>query len=400
MRRGAAILAAALGAALAFGSDVAAEPVEQPFTAVVHDVLRGDLVMAGNSNLVSAGGYRPAAQAVADVDGDATPLCTGRLFVLVMCGENSSSATLDVPLGARVVAARLYVNTSLTAATGAVRVRLDGPDLGYAYTDLAAATPGIPKVRESAGSATRAAVPMRQAVWDVTDYVRAGGPGTYTVADIMFERAGAYLPYASWTIVAAYELDPSVDLFALSDEQRARFDRRAITWQDGFTTLSSGAVEIEVDGFDVPAGVPIFAKTFHVAAHSRHRGADSLLFGGQPLGNNASPGNAPPPGGVPIGTDPACNSTTDILNDSICVLGAPVAAKAPGAADYVASTDGSTPSSGSGVDFDVTRVPDRYFVAGATSATLGVHVTGRAPVAVSVLAASVDLPAPSRVVAP
>jgi hypothetical protein len=66
----------------------------------------------------------------------------------------------------------------------------------------------------------------------------------------------------------------------------------------------------------------------------------------------------------------------------------------------VASTDGSTPSSGSGVDFDVTRVPERYFVAGATSATLGVHVTGRAPVAVSVLAASVDLPAPSPVVAP
>lgn len=400
MRRVAFIVAASLGTAFATGSHVAAQPVEEPFTAVVHDVLRGDLVMAGNSNLVSAGGHRPAAQAVADVDGDATPLCTGRLYVPAACGENSSSATLDIPFGARVVAARLYVNTSLTSATGAVRVRLDGPDDGYTYTDLAAATPGVPKVRESAGSSSRSAVPMRQAVWDVSDYVRTAGRGTYTVADIMFERAGAYLPYATWTIVAAYELDPAVDLGALSSEQRARFDARAITWHDGFVTVSSGSVEIKVDGFDVPAGVPIFAKSFHVAAHARQRGADSLLFGGQPLGNNASPGDAPAPIGVSIGTDPACNSTTDVLNDTICVLGAPVATKAPGAADFVASTDGSTPTSGSGVDFDVMRVPDRYFVAGATSATLGVHTAGRAPIAVGVLAASVDLPSAATAVAP
>jgi hypothetical protein len=145
----------------------------------------------------------------------------------------------------------------------------------------------------------------------------------------------------------------------------------------------------------VPAGVPVFAKTFHLAAHARQRGPDSLLFAGQPVGNNVSPGNAPPPVGVFVGADPACNSTTDILNDSICVLGQPVATKAPGAADFVASTDGSTPTSGSGVDFDVNRVPDRYFVAGATSASLAVHASGRAPIAVGMLAASVDLPTTS-----
>ena len=49
-------------------------------------------------------------------------------------------------------------------------------------------------------------------------------------------------------------------------------------------------------------------------------------------------------------------------------------------------------SSGSGVDFDVTRVPERYFVAGTTSTTLSLQVAGRGPVAVGVLGASVDLP--------
>ena len=32
---------------------------------------------------------------------------------------------------------------------------------------------------------------MRQAVWDVTDYVAGRRPGAYTVADIVSERAGA-----------------------------------------------------------------------------------------------------------------------------------------------------------------------------------------------------------------
>ena len=67
---------------------------------------------------------------------------------------------------------------------------------------------------------------MRQAVWDVTAYVQANGPGTYTVADIAFERTGAFLPYASWALVAAYELDPAADLGAMTPEQQARFAPR------------------------------------------------------------------------------------------------------------------------------------------------------------------------------
>jgi hypothetical protein len=374
------------------------ELAEAPLEPVVDDVLDGDLVMAGNSNLLVAGGWRQAA--AADVDGDDTVLCIGRRFVPAACGENSSSATLDLPAGARVVAARLYVNTSLSTAASAVRVRLDGPAEGYEYVELGADTPGIPKVRENAGTVSRAASAMRQAVWDVTEFVQEHGPGTYTVADIMSERAGAYLPYASWTIVAAYELDPEADLGAMAPEDQVRFAARRVAWYDGFEVLVDGAAGISVDGFTVPAGEPVFAKTFHLAAHAQHRGADSLLFDGRPVGNNVLPGDAPPPLGVVLGDDPACNAVTDVLNDTICVLGAPVATKDPGPDEFAASADGKRPTSGSGVDFDVNRVPARSFVPGRTSATLSLRVQGTRPVAVGVLATSIDLPEVDPAVSP
>jgi hypothetical protein len=390
----AAAVAASL-ASLASSSTAAAAngPVETPFAPVVQRVLRGDLVMAANSNLLSAGGWLSEGQAAADVDGDATQLCVGRSYVPAACADNSSSADLDIPPGGRVVAARLYVDTTLSAAVKPIRARLDGPAPGFAYTELNATSPGIPKLNESAGTTIRSSVPMRQAVWDVTDYVRANGAGSYTVADIMFERAGAFLPYASWAIVAAYELDPATDLAALTPEQQARFAPRAITWQDGFVVSAGSAVDVPVAGFDVPVGGAVFGKAFHVVAHAQHRGADNLLFDGQPLGNNVSPGDGPPPLGVTVGNDPACNSTTNILDDSICVLGTPVTAKTPGPRAYLASRDGRTVSSGSGVDMDVTRIPSRYFLPGETSATLSMRAVGSTPIATGMLAVSIDVPA-------
>ena len=173
---------------------------------------------------------------------------------------------------------------------------------------------------------------MRQAVWDVTEYVQTAGAGSYTVADIVFERAGAYLPYASWTIVAAYELDPAVDVDGDDARAAGRFAPRAVTWDDGFATLTDGSVDVEVDGFAVPAGAAVFAKTFHLAAHPR-----PAVVREPPVRRPAARqqrvarerGRRRPASS--IGTDPACNSTTDVLNDSICVLGSPVATKVPGA---------------------------------------------------------------------
>jgi hypothetical protein len=366
---------------------------EVAFSPVLATVLEGDLVMAGNSNLLAAGGWRVNGAAAADVDADSTLLCVGRRYVPAACADNSSSATVDIPPGARVVQARLYVNSTLTVAVSPLRVRLDGPSAGYDYTELGPATPGIAKIYEGSGGG-RAQPIMRQAVWDVTSYVAAAGPGAYTVADIMYERSGAWLPYASWAIVVAYERDPDsqVVVAELPVEQQQRFARRAISWHDGFVVRSEGSIDVPVTGLETVAGQPTFAKSFHIVAHAQARGADNLLLDGDPIGNNLMPGASPAPPGVAIGADPACNSITDVLNDSICVLGSPVETKVPGPREYRASRDGVTPTSGSAVDMDVIRIPDRYFRAAATSATLSLRAIG-APVAPGMLAVSVDLPA-------
>ena len=363
-----------------------------PLAPVLEGIYAGDLVMAANSNLVSAGGWRRAD--AADVDDDASRLCLGRLFVPGACADNSSSALLDIPTGARVVHARLYVQTSLSSAAGPVRVRLDGPADGFTYTEIGASTPGAPKLSEGALAAGRSDPALRQAVWDVTELVTAAGPGTYTVADIAHERAGAFLPYASWAIVAAYELDPAADLatVAPTPEAQQRFARRAVSWHDGFVARADSEVEVSINGLAVDAAMPVFAKSFHIVGHAQHRGADNLLFNGKPVGNNVMPGSAAAPPGVTLGTDPACNSITDVLNDSICHLGTPVATKTPGAAEYVAAKDGRTLTSGSAVDMDVVRIPDRYFVPGVTSATLSLDTVGDKVVAAGMLAVSVDLP--------
>jgi hypothetical protein len=377
-------------------------PAERRFRPVLERVVNGDLVMAGNSNLISAGGWRSGEVTVADADPDSTELCIIRgLGFPRACADNSSSARLDIPDGARIVAARLYVQTTVATDVGPLRVGLDGPGSQYTYTELGGATLGVRKVYEAAGSG-REGEPLRQAVWDVTKYVRKRGAGWYTVADIVSERAAPFLPYASWAIVAAYEFDPSSveEIATLPVAEQDRFAERAVSWYDGFTYLNEGALSVQVTGFDVPATGGVFAKTFHFVGHGELGRPDNLLFNGNPVGNNLTPGDARPPDGVVIGGNPSCNSTTDVMNDTVCVLGTPVATKRPGPRQYRASGDGRTRTSGSGVDLDVIRVPDRYLIPGSNTASLSVQVTGRDTLAPGMLAASVDLPRTAEPVSP
>jgi hypothetical protein len=276
-----------------------------------------------------------------------------------------------------------------------LRVNIDGPDEPFRYTELGGATLGVRKLYE-AGGGRRDGAPLRQAVWDVTDYVADRGRGFYTVADIVSERAAPYLPHASWAIVAAYEFDASSgqELGNLPLEVQHRFAPRAVSWHDGFQYLVDGAVDVPVTGFEIPMKGPLFAKSFHVVGHSQRGDADNLLFNGNPLGNNLTPGDSAPPPGVIIGGHPACNSTTDVQNDTVCMLGSPVASKRPGRRAYIASGDGRTRSSGSGVDMDVIRIPDRYLLPGSTAASLSIQVTGSDALAPGMLAVSVDLPTP------
>jgi hypothetical protein len=359
----------------------------RPLTMVVERVVRGDVVIAANSNLRSAGGWDPSATGSAvDVDRDHSLLCVRRGEFAAACADNSSSARLDVPPGARVVHARLYVETSLSATAGPLRVRVAGPGARRQYKVLGMNTARVPKLREDSAVISSRAV-LRQAVWDVTEYVIVHGAGRYTVADIVSERAGPYLPYASWAIVAVYERDPAAG--AIFPRLRARFARRAVSWHDGFV-LSSEPAGARAR-FAVAPGQAVFARSLHVVANARRGGADNLLFNGRPLGNNLTPGDRPSPPGVKVARNRSCNSTTDVFNDTICVLGAPVASKRPGPSGYFASSDGATASSGSAVDIDVIRIPDRYLVEGPSTSTVEVRTVADHPVAVGVLAVSADL---------
>ena len=159
-------------------SDVNAPTPGRTFAPVVERTVEGDLLFAGSSNL-------PAT----DVDGDTTRICAGRAVATSrrrICADNSSSTELSLPAGARVIAARLYVETTVAPSVRPLRVSLDGPGAGYSYRTLAATptvsgapaatdpAPAVPKLYEATAGAGRDAV-LRQAVWDLTDYVTAAG---------------------------------------------------------------------------------------------------------------------------------------------------------------------------------------------------------------------------------
>ena len=215
-----------------------------------------------------------------------------------MCADNSSSADVDLPAGARVIAARLYVETSLGRRRRPLRVALDGPADGFSYLPLSASrrsTAGVAGDRSCTRrpAASGPGAVLRQAVWDVTAYVAAAGAGTYTVADIVSQRVGPGCRYASWAIVVAYELDPAVGPSASTRTASRPGSCRGTT---ASSTSTAGTLDVPVRG--LPAGGSPFGKSFHVVAGGRPGRSDNLLFAGRPLGNSSTPGDAPPPAGV------------------------------------------------------------------------------------------------------
>ncbi len=355
----------------------------RPFASVLSRVVLGDLVVAGNANVTAAGGL--SAHPV-DVDEEAVPGC-----VLAqpepVCSDNSSSATLDVPAGAHVLEARLYVETTMPVESNPLKVLFDGPAEAFEYVELSDETSDVPKLYEARGAEEHAS--LLQAVWDVTALVRAGGAGAYTVADIPYTRTGMWEPYASWTIVAVYELDVTADLGPMGQPERARFAPRSVSWADGFALADTAPAAIELNGLVVPDVTP-FAKAFHLVASTRAGAVDNLLYESQPLGNNHLAGPPPAVPGVVIGNDPDCNTVTDVFNDTICHLGTPVAGKNP--AEILSGSDGRRLSSGAAVDMDVVRVPAHYVRPGQDAVRLTARTLGDQAAAVGAMAVSIDLP--------
>jgi len=160
-----------------------------------------------------------------DVDGDATT-------------SDSSSATLVLPPGARVLSAGLYWSADTAAGAGS----------GAAAAPSAAARGTMKlKVPGAAGyQAITAGVlddegTRYQGYADVTSLVDAAGAGLYTAADV--QAATGQDRYAGWSLVVAYHDDAS--------------PARNLSVFDGLRILSSGvsSISIPVSGFHTtPSG--------------------------------------------------------------------------------------------------------------------------------------------------
>ena len=365
---------------------------------VLEQVVNGDLVMAGNSNLLSAGGWRAGDVTIADVDSESTEVCIIRgVGFPRACADNSSSARLDLPRGARVIEARLYVQTTVAADVGPLRVRLDGPD-----ESVQLHRPGRGDARR-AGSSTRRAAAGR---WRA---VAAGGVGRHGLCGRPRPRR---LHRGRHRLRAGRAVPP---VCVVGDRRRVRV-RRAQRRRSSATcrsASSNGSRHAPCPGTTASATSP--------KAPSRCRSAGSRSRRRARSSPRASTSSATASAATPTtccstatrsattspratrhrlpvsssAGHPACNSTTDVQNDTVCVLGKPVASKRPGRRAYIASGDGRTRSSGSGVDIDVIRIPDRYLLPGSTAASLSIQVTGSDALAPGMLAVSVDLPVPA-----
>ncbi|MBE1877423.1 sigma-70 family RNA polymerase sigma factor [Myceligenerans pegani] len=186
-------------------------------------------------------------------------------------GTNSSTAELDLPEGSEVVAARLYWAGSCAGEVGPVR--LAPPD-----GELAAVGETADLAVERSGEAYQAGV-------DVTDVVRAGGAGTWAVADVCAIPGDGR--WAGWALVVVHRS-------ATPDPAAAGL---AIVY-DGWM----GVTPDQTPRF-AAAGRPGTAVRVGVVAWDGDRGADGnrLLLDGAPLVPLRWDGSAPAGPGSPHG---------------------------------------------------------------------------------------------------
>jgi uncharacterized repeat protein (TIGR01451 family) len=265
---------------------------------------------------------------------------------------NSSEAQLALPADATVRFAGLYWGANTTTKEGADGERpAPNPENkdralfatptsnGYLPVQATGPTRPVPPPLTWAVDDAEAGSQLGayQAFLNVTDQVRAGGPGTYRVANV---QAGTGKDrYAGWSLVVAYR-SPSAP-------------PRNMTVFDGFETINGASggspptvQEISVIGFRTPPRGPVRAKLGFVTYEGdRSLDKDTATFNSQPL------------------TDSEAGSGNNFFNSSISSLGLDVTTKNPNQDNNL------------GFDADVVdgtgKLPN-----GATSAVLRMQTTG------------------------
>ena len=174
----------------------------------------------------------------------------------------SSSATLSVPTGSRVLFAGLYwtglnrKGEAISGANGFKAVPQDPPSVASIGT-VKLKTPGAAgytSVTAAGADVNTASIAVGGgygAFADVTSIVTAAGAGTYTVADVQTGTGGN--SYAGWSLVVAY---------SDSDEPL-----RNLSVFDGLQVVSgTQQIDIPLSGFKTPSSGPVNTTVGVVAA--------------------------------------------------------------------------------------------------------------------------------------
>lgn len=181
-----------------------------------------------------------------------------------------STAMLQLPAGAQVTYARLYVSASydeLAPLTGMVTFERPG-----SFAQILAALPSDVE-RNIVGGSTY------QASFDITSILQKYGPGAYRVTGIpgsVATNANSDINYAAWGVIVLYRRDAD--------------PIRNLAIFDGLTGLGGGQqADISISGFRAPASGSIDAKLGIIGYEGDHDlKEDSLIFNGQKLSDGTA----------------------------------------------------------------------------------------------------------------
>ncbi len=267
------LLAAALLAMAVLASPPAARAQTREFQKVFTGNLPGQLLVVGNSVVTCNRASESAADCNAVETGAGAPTLAndtiGTALIdidAVATTVTSSAATLN--FGGTVEWAGLYwwgsidaadaTRTVPTAARG--EVKLGAPGAAYATVTSNFLVDGDPYL----------------AFANVTDLVRAGGPGVYTVADVV-TFAGNDDHFGGWSLVVVNR-DSDLPL-------------RHISVYDGYKPYggTSGSVEVVFDQFLTPLFGGLNAQATFIALDGDAGKNDGVSFKGVPLFNALNP---------------------------------------------------------------------------------------------------------------
>lgn len=348
-----AAVLALIGASLTvIGGTPAAATVVKPFTVAFNAQIHGGVVFAQNSALTCNGVRNNGS--IDDADCAAVQAGAGRYrnnnnwrLVHIDVDDDpatfgSSRAPLRLPDDVEVVWAALYWGAGLQSNSG-----FSSPSADSINT-IKLAAPGDTDYMTLTADADDVVMAgsVYQASTVVTDLVKAGGAGDYTVADLPAAQGAD--TFAGWTLAVVYE-DPSRPL-------------RDITIFDGYANIYRETVTMELSGLRAPVEGAVDA-TVGIVAYE---------------GDDAAIGDHATLNGVRLST--AKSSGTNFFNSRIDTFGSLV--------------EGATPSYANNLGFDV-KVADATGVIpnSATSASVTIGSTGD-KILLGLVSTRIDLTAP------